>query len=115
MDYETQLTQLINNTSQLINEVSGKFQQWDDKVNQAKAQINSFIAEARNDFAHENLIKKEHWRFEKDARGNFQHPFVFYTPDSVVPSLSFVDMSNSTVRNGLPKIVKKMINNMLDK
>lgn len=57
MSYETQLTQLINETSQLINEVSGKFQQWDNKVNQARQQVDGFIANARGEYPALNLYK----------------------------------------------------------
>jgi len=68
---------------------------------------------AREEYPFANLIKKEHWRFEKDANGNFQHPFVFWTPDSVSPDLSFVDMSDSNQRDSLPQIVKDMLQALL--
>ena len=78
-----------------------------------KAEVDSFISGARKEYPFVNLIKREHWRFEKDSNGNFQHPFNFFTSDSVSPTLSFVDMSDSNQRDSLPQVVKDMLQALL--
>jgi len=66
--------------------IKTSFQGQIDAVNTAIAnmqtQVDNFIAGARGEYPFVNLIKREHWRFEKDDSGNFQHPFALWTLDS---------------------------------
>ncbi len=55
---EEQLAELSSNVSGLTNLVAGKFQEWDNAVNEAKAKIDSFIVGARGEFPiTPNLLK----------------------------------------------------------
>jgi len=81
----------------------------DQKEEEKISLLESKVAHAREEYPFTNLIRKEHWRFEKDNDGNFQHPFAFWTPDSVSPTLSFIDMSDASQRDSLPQVVKDML------
>ena len=80
-----------------------------------QANILDQIENIKDELPFHNLIKREHWRFEKNTNGDFQHPFVFWKPieSSVIPTLSFVDMSDHTQRDNLPQVVKDMLQTML--
>ena len=117
MDLTQTILELKENTSKLVERMATQSDKWDqqvnDLVNYGKSQIDGFIAGARGEYPFVNLIKREHWRFEKDDAGNFQHPFNFWTSNSVSPTLSFVDMSDPTQRDSLPQVVKDKLQALL--
>jgi len=117
MDLTKAILELKDKTAQLLERFTTQADKWDQKVNDAvnyaHTKVDSFVTKARGEYPFVNLIKREHWRFEKDADGNFQHPFSFWTPDSVSPTLSFVDMSDPAQRDSLPQVVKDMLQALL--
>jgi len=110
---EEQLAELSSNVSGLTNLVAGKFQEWDNAVNEAKAKIDSFIVGAKGKFPlPDNLVSNSFmidledgkpvgfWSIGVDIEAvhpftkGFEGPYVAEKPTNAVDSPEYATADN---------------------